>query len=163
MYPWIDCTVILFSYFRTCSLRSACCRWLGRCRWGGPAVQVPCSVAEGSAEEGFPEEGTSGEFSALKVFWMEGSFCRAGSAAACRAVLDKNYGGHVLWRIVFFSRKKPSYELASVWKNKNFNRLISVVCQVSFWMLYRGSCFLTYTAENSHHLTAKIISKEALF
>jgi hypothetical protein len=29
--------------------------------------------------------------------------------------------------------------------------------------LCRGSCFLSYTAENSHHLTAKIISKEALF
>jgi hypothetical protein len=26
-----------------------------------------------------------------------------------------------------------------------------------------GSYFLGYTAENSHHLTAKIISKEALF
>ncbi len=28
--------------------------------------------------------------------------------------------------------------------------------------LCRGSCFLSYTAENSHHLTAKIISKDAL-
>ena len=26
----------------------------------------------------------------------------------------------------------------------------------------RGSCFLSYTSENSHHRTAKIISKEAL-
>jgi hypothetical protein len=26
----------------------------------------------------------------------------------------------------------------------------------------RGSCFLSYTAESSHHLMAKIISKEAL-
>jgi hypothetical protein len=30
-------------------------------------------------------------------------------------------------------------------------------------LLCRGSCFLGYTAENSHHLTARIISKEALF
>jgi hypothetical protein len=29
--------------------------------------------------------------------------------------------------------------------------------------LCRQSCFLGYTAENSHHLTAEIISKEALF
>jgi hypothetical protein len=28
--------------------------------------------------------------------------------------------------------------------------------------LCRGSCFLSYTAENSHHLTAKIISKDEL-
>jgi hypothetical protein len=28
--------------------------------------------------------------------------------------------------------------------------------------LCRGSCFLSYTSENSHHLTAKIISKEVL-
>jgi hypothetical protein len=27
----------------------------------------------------------------------------------------------------------------------------------------RERCFLSYTAENSHHLTNKIISKEALF
>jgi hypothetical protein len=29
-------------------------------------------------------------------------------------------------------------------------------------VLCRGSCFLSYTAESSHHLMAKIISKEAL-
>jgi hypothetical protein len=34
-------------------------------------------------------------------------------------------------------------------------RYFSVVCH--------GSCFLGYTAENSHHLMAKIISKDALF
>ncbi len=28
--------------------------------------------------------------------------------------------------------------------------------------MWRGSCFLSYTAESSHHLMAKIISKEAL-
>jgi hypothetical protein len=29
-------------------------------------------------------------------------------------------------------------------------------------LLCRGSCFFSYTAENNHHLTAKIISKLAL-
>jgi hypothetical protein len=29
--------------------------------------------------------------------------------------------------------------------------------------LCRGSCFLDYTAENSHHLKARIISKDPLF
>ncbi len=33
--------------------------------------------------------------------------------------------------------------------------IFSVVCH--------GSCFLGYTAENSYHLMAKIISKDALF
>jgi hypothetical protein len=28
--------------------------------------------------------------------------------------------------------------------------------------VWHGSCFLSYTAENSHHLTAKTISKEEL-
>jgi hypothetical protein len=38
-----------------------------------------------------------------------------------------------------------------------------VSAQLIMSQLCCGSCFLGYTADNSHHLTAKIISKEALF
>ncbi len=43
-------------------------------------------------------------------------------------------------------------------------RMFSISCFGTFIVvvLCRGSCFLSYAAENSHHLGAKIISKEAL-
>ena len=44
--------------------------------------------------------------------------------------------------------------------------LLNYLCGLStetFPHLCRGSCFFGYTAENSHHLKARIISKDSLF
>jgi hypothetical protein len=50
---------------------------------------------------------------------------------------------------------------AQVWNLSLYNLLFETYQLIN--LLCRGSCFLGYTAENSHHLTAKIISKDALF
>jgi hypothetical protein len=40
---------------------------------------------------------------------------------------------------------------------------VPLMCLLTRNMLCRGSCFFGYTAENSHHLKARIISKDPLF
>jgi hypothetical protein len=61
---------------------------------------------------------------------------------------------------------KPNYDISQVQENY-ISRLElqrwPLELLFPFLRLCRGSCFFGYTAENSHHLKARIISKDSLF